>query len=307
MKRSILIFSIIIVIIISVITFFYINNNKTENIPTLKTEEEIEHLQERIISMMNSLNNITLSNAVLVEEKTENKNENKQEGQNQEQSGNSSSNQSEKESSQNQESGSSNKSNTQASPPNETTKYRIQNDSILVNENNSIDWEYIKTNAEAIHSSWSIATIDLHSLNVNNEDILNFGVTLDQMTISAKQEDKTATLNNLASLYGFFPKYVEQISEDKEKINLCYTKTCVLNSYALMEQDKWDEMKVQCTNAINYFTNILNNMNQNTQNQNKVSKIYVLLNELNNSINLKDKEIFMIKYRNVMEELVNFK
>jgi len=305
MKRSILIFSIIIVIIISVIAFFYINNNKTENIPTIKTEEEIEHLQERIISMMNSLNNITLSNAILVEEKTENKNENKQEGQNQEQSGSqSSSNQ--KEGSQNQESSSSNQSNTQASPSNETTKYRIKNDSILVNENNSIDWEYIKTNAEAIHSSWSIATIDLHSLNVNNEDILNFGVTLDQMTISAKQEDKTATLNNLASLYGFFPKYVEQISEDKEKINLCYTKTCVLNSYALMEQDKWDEMKMQCTNAINYFTNILNNMNQNTQNQNKISKIYVLLNELNNSVNLKDKEIFMIKYRNVMEELVNF-
>lgn len=304
MKRSILIFLIIIVIIISIIAFFNINNNKTENITTIKTEEEIKHLQERIISMMNSLNNITLSNAVLVEEKTENKNENKQEGQNQEQSGGRSSN-NQKGDSQNQESGSSNISNTQSSS-NETTKYRIKNDSILVNENNSIDWEYIKTNAESIHSSWSIATIDLHSLNVNNEDILNFGVTLDQMTISAKQEDKTATLNNLASLYGFFPKYVEQISEDKEKINLCYTKTCVLNSYALMEQDKWNEMKVQCTNAIKYFTNILNNINENTQNQNKISKIYVLLNELNNSVNLKDKEIFMIKYRNVMEELVNF-
>ena len=65
-------------------------------------------------------------------------------------------------------------------------------------------------------------------------------------------------------------------------------------------------MKLQVTNGINYFTNILNSVNDEKQNQNKLSKTYVLLNELNNSIDLKDKDLYMIKYRNVMEELVNF-
>lgn len=35
----------------------------------------------------------------------------------------------------------------------------------------------------------------------------------------------------------------------------------------------------------------------------QINKIYVLLNELKNSLEQKDKDIFYIKYRNLMEEL----
>ena len=38
--------------------------------------------------------------------------------------------------------------------------------------------------------------------------------------------------------------------------------------------------------------------------KNKITKIYVLLNELNNSLIVQDKEIYFIKYKKVMEELV---
>ena len=309
MKKQIIIFIIIFLFIIVLSLLFWKNSYSRENnILVLKTEKEIEHLQEKIIGMMNSLNNITLSNSILVEEKTEQSNQNEQGSQNNQQSNNGNSNQEGKSGENKQSNNSSNtsnsKNNEQTSSQN-STKYEIKNDSILIKEQQPIDWDYIKSSVESIHSTWATLTIDLHSLNVNSQDILNFSNTLDQITISAKQEDKIATLNNLASLYAFFPVYMNQISDNNEKINIEYMKTNVLNSYAFLDQDKWEDMKNQLTNAINYFTNVLNTVNEDKSNQTNMSKIYVLLNELNNSVNLKDKDLYMIKYRNLMEELVN--
>lgn len=307
MKKQIIIGSIILICIIICVIFIISKNNSKDTSLQAKTEEEIEHLEEKIVAMMNNINKITLSNSVLVEEKT---NENSQTSGNTNQTNDNSQEGGKGGSSQGSDSssssGSSDSDNDKENSNKGNAKYEIVNDSILANKNQTIDWEYIKSSAETIHSSWATLTIDLHSLNVNNQDILNFSSVLDQVTLSAKQEDKTATLNNLASLYAFFPIYIKQISDDSKKINIDYTKACVLNSYALVEQNKWDEMKLQVTNGINYFTNILNSVNDEKQNQNKLSKTYVLLNELNNSIDLKDKDLYMIKYRNVMEELINF-
>lgn len=280
-----------------------------------KTEKEIEHLEEKIIAIMNSLNQITLSNSMLIEEKPQSDSQDSQKSENKQESGSSESGgesqskeksegESAKSSGDNSSSSSNESNNSNTSS--EEKKYEVKNDSILANKNSSLDWKSIKSSVETIHSEWATLTIDLHALNVNNEDILNFSDVLDQVTISIKQEDKTTTLNNLASLYAYFPNYIKQILDDNEKINLNYTKTCILNSYALVEQEKWEEMKSQVSNAIQYFTNILNGVNENTKNQNRISKIYVMLNELNNSIDIKDKDLYMIKYKNVMEELVNF-
>lgn len=307
MKKQIAINSIILFFILFCFLFLLTGCSSEDSNLQAKTEEEIEYLEEKIIAMMNSLNQITLSNSVLIEEKTTQSTQ--ASGNNEQQTGGSGSQ---------GEEGSSKATNSTSSGSNasgsdkenteqKSTKYEIINDSILANKTSTINWDYIKSDTEAIHSNWATVTIDLHSLNVNNNDILNFSNVLDEVTISAKKEDKTATLNNLASLYAFFPSYINQISDDNEKINIDYTKACVLNSYALAEQDKWEDMKLQVTNAINYFTNVLNSVNEERQNQSQISKIYVLLNELSNSVNVKDKDLYLIKYRNVMEELVNFK
>ena len=303
MKKIILIISILLLIILicSVTIFVFAKNSSKDNKLTSKAEEEVEYLENKIIAMMNGLNKINFSNSIITEEKTKTKSENAQQGSNnQEQSSSNGSSQKESEGS------SSDSQNKTENTSQETTEYEIRNNSILVNQDKTIDWDYIKSNTESIYSTWATATIDLHELNVNNQDILNFSNVLDQVTLSAKQEDKQSTINNLASLYAFLPDYREQISDDKQKINIDYTKACILNTYALAEQNKWDEMKFQTENAINYFSNIINSIENNNQKQNKISKIYVLLNELNKSIDVKDKDIFMIKYKNVMEELVNF-
>ena len=175
MKKQIIIGSIILLCIIVCIAFIISKNNSKDTSLQAKTEEEIEHLEEKIVAMMNRLNKITLSNYVLVEEKTSQNTQTsgntKQANDNSQEGGEGGSSQSSDSSS---SSGSSDSDSDKENTTKENTKYEIVNDSILANKNQTIDWEYIKSSAETIHSSWATLTIDLHSLNVNNKDILNF-------------------------------------------------------------------------------------------------------------------------------------
>lgn len=307
-KIFLIIFSIVIVIIfvayIVTSTSNYIKSNSKKI--DEKTEEEIKQLEEKLVGMINSLNNISFTNTVLKQtnEKSSSTNSNNN-------SFNNSSDNSSKDSNNEQNSQSSgnsdNDSNSISSKTEEQVKYEIQKNDILLIDLSNIDWEYIKANTESIYNLWANLIIDLHELNVNNQDILNFSNTLDQVTLSVKQENKYASVTNLVSLYSYLPIYVNQFLDDENDKNIFLTKNCVLNTYALIEQQNWDEMKKQTASAIENFSNIMNNIENNErQNKNKITKIYVLLNELYSSIDLKDKELYYIKYRNVMEELINF-
>lgn len=307
-KIFLIIFSIAIVIIFVTYIVTSTNNYIKSNSKKIdeKTEEEIKQLEEKLVGMINSLNNISFTNTVLKQtsEKSSSTNSNNN-------SFNNSSDNSSKDSNNEQNSQSSGSSNNDSdsisSKTEEQVKYEIQKNDILLIDLSNIDWEYIKANTESIYNLWANLIIDLHELNVNNQDILNFSNTLDQVTLSVKQENKYASITNLVSLYSYLPIYVNEFLDDENDKNIFLTKNCVLNTYALIEQQNWDEMKKQTASAIENFSNIMNNIENNErQNKNKITKIYVLLNELYSSIDLKDKELYYIKYRNVMEELINF-
>lgn len=302
----------IIVAILATVVIFATRNTEEKSLTT-KAEEQIRYLEDKIIAMTNHLNQIRFSNSILVEKNAdEDSNSQKQNEQSNEtgSEGGSQQGQSSQQSSSGESSSSSSSQGSQneqqTSSSEDSLQYEIKNNSILSNTTKEVDWEYMKTNTEIIYSTWPSMMVDLHELNVKNEDILNFSSSLDQVTLAAKQENKSVTLNNLANLYGFLPNYRSQISENNDEINIDYTKAYLLNSYALVEQEQWEEVKKQLENANAYFSNIMNSINGNGQKQSHISKIYVLLNELNKTIDYKDKQLFYIKYRNAMEELVNF-
>lgn len=324
MKKQILFTILFFILIICVGAFILISNafnsggeEEKEKLIN-KAEEEIYYLEDKLISMMNKLNSISFSNYVLSEEKQSSSEKSSESSQtdNSSSSGggsDSGSGSSGGESSSKKNSSASSESSTdtetkKSESSDDNSKYELKSSGILLNSNQQTDWNYIKSNIEIIHSSLSTIIIDLHQLEVNNDDILKFSNILDKVTLSIKQEDKISTINNLASLYDLLPIYIEQISQDNKIINSFYTKACVLNTYALIEQNNKEEMKIQIANGIEYFSNIMNqihNNNDNNQEENRVGEIYILLNELNNSIDLNDKEIYYIKYRNLMEKLIN--
>lgn len=287
--------AVLIVVIIIAISIFIIikfkNNNKKDDNLNEKTQEELKYISTKIIELMNGLNNITFSNYILIEEEnTDNKENNSNE--NNENEGNKSDTFSDK------------SNNTQSSSES-NIKYELKGSNILSNNTGTINWDNEKGAIESINVKWTSLIVDLHQLNVNNDDILNFSNILNQTIVNIKQENKVNTMLDLANLYGYIPNYLKQFSNDEEKISIEYIKSNILNSYALVEQERWDEVKEQVFNSVENITNIMNSINTEQFSQYQINRIYVMLNELYSSIDLKDKQLYYIKYRNVMEELMN--
>ena len=287
--------AVLIVVIIIAISIFIIikfkNNNKKDDNLNEKTQEELKYISTKIIELMNGLNNITFSNYILIEEEnTDNKENNSNEN---------------NENEANKSGTFSDKSNNTKSSSESNIKYELKGSNILSNNTGTINWDNEKGVIESINVKWTSLIVDLHQLNVNNDDILNFSNILNQTIVNIKQENKVNTMLDLANLYGYIPNYLKQFSNDEEKISIEYIKSNILNSYALVEQERWDEVKEQVFNSVENITNIMNSINTEQFSQYQINRIYVMLNELYSSIDLKDKQLYYIKYRNVMEELMN--
>lgn len=298
-KYLILFISTIVFLAIISICIVVFSNSKKDN-TTQKIEEEISYLETKLIGMLNALNNIPISSSVMLEQSSVKSNQNNEQGGNTQGSSGGSS---EKSSSDNSSDSSSGKSNNQNEESESYNKYSIKNENILIETNDKIDWNYMKNTAEKLYTSWTSIMIDLHSVNIKNEDILGFSDNLNTLILNIENENKLLTLNNLAVLYAYIPVYMSQYSENKDRINIAYTKSYIINSYILTEEDKWDEMQTQIDNAQKYFGTVMNSINKDKM-QNSVNKTYILLNEMKNVISLKDKKLYFIKYKNLMENIM---
>ena len=64
-------------------------------------------------------------------------------------------------------------------------------------------------------------------------------------------------------------------------------------------------MSTNLTDAINVYSSLLTNTGIETGKQSSINKGYVMLNELKNAVDLQNDSIFLIKYKNLLEEINN--
>lgn len=294
-----IIFSIMLVILIY-INFF--KNNKNESYALLKDkgENEIIYLDSTIIELLNKLNNISYTRYDITIEQI---NENQKQATSDTNSGASSQGTDAKEEGNNgtsSNSGSVSKSTNQSE--NKTSKL-AKTDSLLNSNHDTINWTEIAYGVETLYTAWPTISIDMKSLNVPQQDISNFSVTLDGVAKSVKSNDKNNTLVNLYNLYTMLPKFFSYFSTDESKLNIYYAKENILNAYIYADKDKWEEMNNSVNKAINNLSNIMNdNMIYNTKKVN-IDKAYTLLQELQRGIAIEEKEIFYLKYKLAIEQL----
>ncbi len=274
-------------IFIILLIFFNItacsNNNNEQDKIKEKVSSELEFLDSQILNMLNNLNNISFRNYEVVTQEISKGS----------QSDSSSQGGGSKESSESDQSSDSNQ---------KVDSSKMITKGILTNSYEP-KWDDIKNTIEKLYSSWATIIIDLYSININNYDILNFSNDLEQAIINIKNEDKQASLTTLAKLYSYIPKYSESYSPNQQVTNIYYTKSNIINAYALVEQDNWTAINTSISEANRYYEYIVNDSNIIQEKQAKISKSYTLLKELQNCLDLKDKEVFYIKYKPIMQEL----
>ena len=291
-KYAIVIFSVLLIIFFLFGTYYiYSGYDEKENTSKLKlkAEEEINYLSGTIITVMNKFNNINYSNYRIVEQTITAKEEAEEEN---------------TEGKEKSSGGESNNGKSKENKEKEITSMEMEYSSILVNKDNNVDWDEIKKEIEKMYGVWPTILIDLNTLNVNKENLLKYSKNLDTITLDLEKKDKKSALINFAKLYELLVLYVTDFLSNKNEIEIYNVKSNILNAYALVESNNWNEIRENVSKSRNLYGNYMNNIkNQNTDIIGKTNKIFVLLNEIEYSSIQKNKTTFYINYKNLMQEL----
>ena len=301
------IFLVIFVLSIAFILFkSYADSNKNED-EKEKTETEIQRIELSFVNMFNELNNIKFENYRINTSQINKEDLKDNSSSSASESTPSSGGSSSSESSSSGEQGESQKENgsSQSSEKSkENQNYELKLSGVLT-ENSDINWENLKNEVEILYSAIPSLTIDLYKININKEKITNFNQEYDNLMKAIKEENKQNALDTLANLYNYLPDFIENSTDDTNKKILIRTKNNIFKAYSLLDKNDWNAITENVNLANQEFTKMLTNSQSSNKNQYIINKAYVQINELQNSTQTKEKEIFLIKYKNLLEELEN--
>lgn len=294
----------IFLLILIALTLTGCSNNKDEK-DKEKAVSEVKYLESKFTTLLNSMNNLKYENYKITTSKID-ENSTSDSTKSEDKSDQSGSESSSSGGGQSQSQGQSkSQSGESESEDNQTqsskNKYTLERTSTLTDSNTNIEWQKIKNLVEEMYSTIPTITLDLYNQNVNQDEILSFNNELDSLTVAVKEESKEKTLVHLSNLYGYLPKYLEVVSTDEIYTNLIKTKTNVINAYSIIDTGDWNKISEYINKAIDDYSELLNKIDNDSK-MYSINKAYIILNELQNAVNLKDKEIFLIKYKNLLEE-----
>lgn len=255
---------------------------------------EIKFVESKIMNLFNAINNIETTNYHVVtnqlsKESTEKSESNSSSGESSgDNSGGESSNQTQGDNSEDKKQ--------------DNKKFELKSNGILT-YTEQINWDSVKDEVEKLYTTIPSLTMDLYQMNVKQEDVLAFNNQYDNLTTVVKEEKKEETLSELTKVYEFLPKFLKDSGQDEIYTVIVETKNNVLKGYSKLDNENWEEIANDIKNSIDIYSKLLSNTNIDTSKQYNISKSYVMLNELQNAVNLKDSSVFLIKYRNLIEEL----
>ena len=275
LKNIIKTLSIIFLVALVIISFSGCSKQKTDEEQLRdKNISEIDYLDNYIMLMLNSINDIDLKQYDAKIEKTENLNEILQES----------------EETSSEDTG------------NNVVQYSMVPNTIL-NADKTINWKNLKLEIENLNNTWPSIIVDLYKANVDNKKLIEFSDLINTCIGNIKNENRTETLNSLAKLYEYIPVFLEKIVTDDQQVALAKTKVEVIKAYVNIDFENWDGFKSNLDSAISNFEPIVNNTNE-AEKEYNIRKAYVLLQEFKNAVDTKDKDLLFMKYKNLMEELI---
>ena len=183
-------------------------------------------------------------------------------------------------------------------------KFGMKQNGVLTNSD-EINWNSLKSEIENLYLSLPTITMELYQLNVNQEDVLGFNTEYDKLTAVVKDEKKEETLSQLTKLYDYLPKFLRGTGQDELYITLVETKNNVLKAYSKLDVQNWQEISNDVKNGIDSYSRLLTSTEVDNSKQYNVSKTYIMLNELQKAVTLQDSSVFLIKYKNLIEEINN--
>lgn len=173
----------------------------------------------------------------------------------------------------------------------------------IIGESREPDWKEIISRVENLYSIWSTISIDLVALNVSEDKINQFNSNLNGITLQAKEENKTESITKLVDLYEnileLYNSFDNNMSNNEKKLK--EIKYDVILAYENVETKNWENATNFANKAKEINNDILTNIGD--TNMYSIKKINIILDQILDSLNIKDKDIFYINYKNLIEEI----
>ncbi len=300
MKKIAYIVLIVIIAVLSLTIYTNASKDSSEDAGD-KTVSEINFLESKFVDLFNKMNGIETRNyKIFYGEMTKNT-QGESSSKSSSSGGSGSKSEGQEESSEGEGQGSKDEEGSEDGQKTEQ-KFEMKMSGVLTNTD-EIDWENIKLEIENLYSSIPTITMDLYKTNVNQEDILAFNKEYDNLILFSKNEDKEKTLAQLSKLYDYIPKFINGTSTTEIEKKVTETKSNIFKAYSKLDTDNWNAIYNDANNAVSSYAQLLSNTTIEPKKQYSINRVYILLNELKNSVSLKDKEVFLIKYKNLLEEI----
>jgi len=282
------------------------NNEKNQK---EKIFAEVKLIEGKIANLLNSMNNIEARNYSVITselskattEKSSSDNSSSKSGSS---SGSSSGGQQASGGGGQGSSDSSSGSTSQEKENQDNKKFELKSNGVLTNTD-EVNWESIKSEVEGLYTSLPAITMDFYQSNVNQESVLAFNTQYDKLTNVVKDEKKQETLTELANLYKYLPEFLRSSGQEELYTTLVETKYHIFNGYAKLEGENWQEISNDIKSAVDNYSKLLTSTNVDARKQYNISKGYIMLNELRKAVDLQDITVFLIKYKNLLEEFNN--
>ena len=298
----------IIVILLSIFLVYKVSGkDESQEKIQEKSLSSIKYFDNKFTDLFNEINNIKFENytiSVTEPKEEENTTETNKSEDSPAEDGNSKKDDSSQKSGDSKKDGSSSSSEKSNENVQENKKkYNLEEKGILTRDT-EVNWKQIKNETEKMYTSLYPAILDLYKTNINKEEITNFNREFDKLTKAINDENKKDTLKELSSLYGYLPKFVEECTDNEKEKVVIKTKNDIFRAYSILDEEDWENISDYANDALQEFSKLAES-SEIQKNKYNINKAYIMLTELQVAIELKEKYIFLIKYKNLLEELEN--
>lgn len=170
-------------------------------------------------------------------------------------------------------------------------------------KDDAIDWVAVNNDAQKISKSLDTLMLDFAEAKISNEDLNKFRNEINNLLIASSGEDEQALFASSSNLYSLLPDYYGKFSNDNNKKDIMVLKSLVLKSYINSRELNWLEAKNNAQYAENKYKEMSDNLEYMKEYSYNLNKIYILVEEFKNAVDLEQVDLSKIKYINFIEKI----
>ena len=170
-------------------------------------------------------------------------------------------------------------------------------------EDDVINWKNVNKDAQKIGKVLDTLMLDLGEAKISNEDLNRFRTEINNLLIASGGEDEQALLTSASNLYSLLPDYYGKFSNDNNKKDIMSLKSLVLSSYINSYFLNWQEAKTKASSAETKYKEMSDNLEYMKEYSYSLNKIYILVEEFKNAVDLEQADLAKIKYINFIEKI----